>query len=103
MAKFSMVGVFNCLEGKNDEMDAALEAQVAAVADDPGVEVYTYHRGEGTSYGYFAVFSSMEAMQKASQGEAMQAAMATFGELMVEGQPSAMFMGSPLSAKGLDI
>ncbi len=103
MSKFSMVGIFNCLEGKNDEMDAALEAQVAAVADDPGVEVYSYHRGEGTSYGYFAVFASMEAMQQASQGEAMQAAMATFGELLVDGQPSSMFMGSPLSTKGLDV
>jgi len=103
MTKFSMVGVFNCEEGKNDEMEAALEAQVAAVADDPGVEVYTYHRGEGTTYGYFAVFSSMEAMQKASQSEAMQAAMATFGELLVEGKPDAMFMGTPFSGKGLDI
>ena len=103
MTKFSMVGVFNCPEGKNDEMEAALAAQVAAVADDPGVEVYSYHRGEGNSYGYFAVFSSMEAMQQASQGEAMQAAMATFGELLVDGKPDMMFMGSPFSAKGLDI
>jgi quinol monooxygenase YgiN len=101
MPKFSMVGTFHCLEGKNDEMDAALAAQVAAVADDDEVEVYSYHRGEGTSYAYFAVFTSPDAMQRVSQTEAMQAAMAQFGPLL-DGQPE-MMMGTPLSAKGLDL
>lgn len=101
MSKFSMVGTFNCQEGKNNEMDAALEAQVAAVADLDDVEVYAYHRGEGTSYAYFAVFSAPDAMQRASQTEAMQAAMAQFGALL-DGPPQ-MTMGTPLSAKGFEI
>lgn len=100
MSKFSMVGTFNCKEGMNDQMDAALEAQVSAVADLDDVEVYSYHRGEGTAYGYFAVFTTPDAMQRAAQTEAMQAAMAQFGEVL-DGQPQ-MIMGSPLAGKGLD-
>ncbi|MCP3988372.1 MAG: hypothetical protein GY724_04810 [Actinomycetia bacterium] len=101
MSKFSMVGTFNCLEGRNDEMDAALAAQVAAVADEDDAEVYSYHRGEGTSYAYFAIFCGPEAMQRVSQTEAMQVAMAQFGGLL-DGSPE-MMMGSPLSTNGLDL
>ena len=77
MSKVAMVATFNCKEGKNDEMDAALAAQVAVAAELDGVEVYSYHRGEGTDYSYFALFSSMEAIQSQGQSEALQAVMGT--------------------------
>jgi quinol monooxygenase YgiN len=76
-------------------------AQVSAVADVDGVEVYSYLRGEGSSYGYFAVFTDMASMQAASQTEAMQAAMGQFGALL-DGPPN-MVMGEALSAKGFEV
>ena len=89
MSKVSMVATFNCKEGKNDEMDAALAAQVAVAAELDGVEVYSYHRGEGTNYSYFALFSSMEAIQSQGQSEELQAS------------PPQMSMYSPVAASGL--
>ena len=68
MSKVSMVATFSCADGKADEMDAVLTAQVAAVAELDGVEVYSYHRGEGNEFSFFALFSSIEAPQ--GQGEA---------------------------------
>ena len=101
MSKVSMVATFNCKEGKNDEMDAALAAQVAVAAQLDGVEVYSYHRGEGTNYSYFALFSSMESLQSQGRSEALQAVMGTFMELLAS--PPQMAMYSPVAASGLDL
>ena len=100
MAKLSIISQFSCVEGQSAAMDAALAAQVAACDGVDGVEIYSYHRGEGDTYGFFALFSSQDAMQALQHGEAMQAAMATFGPLLA-GPPS-MSMTEPLSAHGFD-
>lgn len=101
MSKVSMVATFTCKEGKNDEMDAALAAQVAVAAEMEGVEVYSYHRGEGNNYSYFALFTSMESIQSQGQSEALQEVMATFMELLAS--PPQMAMYSPVAATGLDL
>lgn len=101
MSKVSMVATFTCKEGKNDEMDAALAAQVAAAAELEGVEVYSYHRGEGNNYSYFALFSSMESIQSQGESDALQAVMPAFMELL--GSPPQMSMYSPVAAVGLDL
>ena len=101
MSKVAMVATFRCKEGKNEEMDAALEAQVSVAAELDGVEVYSYHRGEDHTYSYFALFSSEEAIQSHGQSEALQAVMASFLELL-DGRPQ-MAMYSPVAAFGINI
>ncbi len=55
MARVSMMGTITCPDGKADEMEGVLRQMVAAAAEEPGVEIYSYHRGEGNSFSVFAL------------------------------------------------
>ena len=101
MSKVSMMGSINCQDGKADEMEAVLTEMVEAARDEPGVEIYSYHRGEGNSFSFFALMSDMESMQQHGQSEAMGAAMAKFGPLMAE--PPQMAPATPIAAIGFEI
>ena len=101
MSKVSMVATFTCAHGKGDEMDAVLTAQVAAAADLDGVEVYSYHRGEDNQYSFFALFTSMEAMQGHGEAESLKDVMPAFMSLLA-GPPN-MSVYAPIAASGLDI
>lgn len=101
MSKVSMVATFSCVEGKADEMDAVLADQVAAASQLDGVEVYSYHRGEGNQYSFFALFTSMEAMQGHGQAESLKDIMPAFMELLAG--PPDMSMYTPIAASGLEL
>jgi len=101
MGKVTMMGTITCQEGKGDEMAAVLTRMVDAAKDEPGVEVYSYHRGEGDSFAFFALMSSAESMQGHGQSEAMQVAMAEFMPLMAA--PPQMTMYTPVAGIGLDL
>jgi len=101
MSKVSMVGTFTCQDGKAGEMEAVLAAMVEAARGEPGVEIYSYHRGEGNAFWFFALMADEESMQHHGQSEAMQAAMSAFGPL-VAGPPQ-MTVTTPLAAVGLDL
>lgn len=101
MGKATMVGTISCQDGKADEMEAVLRRMVDAAADEPGVEVYSYHRGEANTFAFFAIMSDGDSMQQHGQTPAMQAAMADFGPLMAE--PPQMTMMTPIAAIGLDL
>ena len=101
MGKVSVIGTLTCQDGKADEMDAVLTQMVEAANDEPGTEIYSYHRGEGNTYWFFALMSDQESMQNHGQSEAMQAAMASFGPLMAE--PPQMSPATPIAAIGFDI
>ncbi len=101
MGRVSVFGTIECVEGKGDEMAEVLKAMVEAATDEPGVEIYSYHRGEGDEFWFFALMSSAEAMQHHGQSEAMQAAMERFGPLMAA--PPKMSTATPLAAIGLDL
>ncbi len=101
MGKVTMMGTITCQEGKGDEMAAVLTRMVDAARDEPGVEVYSYHRGEGDSFSFFALMSSAESMQGHGQSEAMQSAMADFMPLMAA--PPQMAMYTPVAGLGLDL
>ena len=45
MSKVTMVGSITCQDGKADEMEAVLSKMVEAAREEPGVEIYSYHRG----------------------------------------------------------
>ncbi len=101
MAKVSMMGTISCQDGKADAMDDVLRQMVEAAHDEPGIEIYSYHRGEGNSFSFFALMSSAEAMQQHGQSPAMQAAVAAFGPLMAA--PPQMSSATPIAAIGFDL
>jgi quinol monooxygenase YgiN len=99
MSKVSMMRTFSCQDGKADEMENALRKMVAAASDEPGIEIYSYHRSEGNNFSFFALMSSPEAMQQHGQTAALQAAMAELGPLMAAQMASA----TPIAAIGFDV
>lgn len=101
MGKASMMGTFTCQDGKAEQMESVLGDMVEAAREEPGVEVYSYHRGEGNTFWFFALMANEDAMQQHGQSEAMQAAMAAFGPL-IDGRPQ-MSMTTPVAAIGLDL
>jgi len=101
MSKVSVVGTFTCQDGKADEMEGVLTAMVKAARSEPGVEIYSYHRGEDNKFWFFALMADQESMQGHGQSEAMQAAMQDFGPLMAE--PPQMSVTKPVAAIGLDL
>jgi quinol monooxygenase YgiN len=101
MSKVSVIGTITCREGKGDEMEAVLTAMVEAAGHEPGVEVYSYHRGEGDTFWFFALMADEESMRGHGQSEAMQAVMQDFGPLMA-GKPE-MTITRPVAAIGLDL
>jgi quinol monooxygenase YgiN len=101
MSKVTMVGSFTCQDGKAEEMEAVLAAMVEAARGEPGVEIYSYHRGEENTFWFFALMADADSMQHHGQSEAMQAAMSAFGPL-VAGPPQ-MSVTTPVAALGLDL
>ncbi len=100
MSKVSVMGTFTCQDGKAAEMETVLAAMVEAAGGEPGIEIYSYHRGEGNTFWFFALMTGEEAMQNHGQSEAMQAAMQSFGPLMAE--PPQMSVTNPVAAIGFD-
>ena len=101
MSKVSVIGTFTCQDGKAGEMEAVLASMVEAASDEPGVEIYSYHRGEENTFWFFALMANGEAMLSHGQSEAMQAAMQAFGPLVAE--PPQMSVTTPVAALGLDV
>ena len=100
MSKVSMMGTFSCQDGKADDMEAVLRKMVEAASEEPGIEIYSYHRGEGNNFSFFALMSSQEAMQQHGQTPALKAVMAEFGPLMAA--PPQMSPAIPIAAIGFD-
>ena len=63
MSKVSVVGTFTCQDGKADEMEVVLTAMVEAAAGEPGVEIYSYHRGDDNKFWFFALMADEDSMQ----------------------------------------
>ena len=101
MSKVAVVGSLKCQEGKGDEMAAVLAQMVEAARGEPGVEVYSYHRGEDDTFWFFALMSDADAMQQHGRRKAMQAAMAEFMPL-ADGPPQ-MSTTRPVAAIGLEV
>ncbi len=101
MSKVTMVGSITCQDGKADEMEAVLSQMVEAAREEPGVEIYSYHRGEGNEFSFFALMTDQDAVQKHGQTDAMKAAMQAFGPLMAE--PPQMSTSTPFAAVGYEV
>ena len=101
MSKVSMMGSFTCQDGKAEEMEAVLAAMVKAAGGEPGVEIYSYHRGPENTFWFFALMADEASMRGHGQSEAMQAAMSAFGPLVAA--PPQMTVTTPVAALGLDL
>jgi quinol monooxygenase YgiN len=101
MSKVSMMGSFTCQEGKAEEMEAVLAAMVEAASSEPGVEIYSYHRGGENTFWFFALMADEESMRSHGKSAAMQAAMSAFGPLVAA--PPQMTVTTPVAALGLDL
>ncbi len=101
MSKVSVMGTLTCQDGKAEEMERVLTAMVEAARGEPGVEIYSYHRGKENTFWFFALMADEASMQNHGQSEAMQAAMSAFGPLVAE--PPQMTVTSPVAALGLDL
>jgi quinol monooxygenase YgiN len=101
MSKVTVMGTFTCQDGKAKEIEPVLAAMVEAASGEPGVEIYSYHRGKENTFWFFALMADEESMQNHGQSEAMQAAMSAF-EPLVAGPPQ-MTVTAPVAALGLDL
>jgi quinol monooxygenase YgiN len=101
MSKVTMIGTLKCQDGKVEEMEAVLATMVEAAGDEPGVEIYTYLRGEENTFWFFALMTDDESMQNHGQTGAMRAAMQAFGPLMAE--PPQMSVTTPIAALGFEV
>ncbi|PXW27009.1 UNVERIFIED_CONTAM: quinol monooxygenase YgiN [Williamsia faeni] len=101
MTKTAMVGTMSCVPGKSAEFEAALSAMVEAAAFEPGVDIYSYHRGVDGTYWFFALMEDEDAMQVHGQTTAMQSAMTAIGPLMAG--PPQMNPVTPIAAIGFTV
>jgi quinol monooxygenase YgiN len=101
MSKVSVLGTLTCRDGKAEEMAQVLTAMVEAARGEPGVEIYSYHRGKDNTFWFFALMADQESMQNHGQSEAMQAAMSAFKPLVAA--PPQMTVTTPVAAVGLDL
>ncbi len=101
MAKVSMIGTISCQAGKADEMAAVLTSMVEAAREEPGVEIYSYHRGADDEFWFFALMTDQDALAGHGQSAAMQTAMAAFGPLMAG--PPQMSTAAPVAAVGFEV
>lgn len=101
MGKVTVGGTFTCQDGKAEEMETVLTAMVEAASAEPGVEIYSYHRGEANTFWFFALMADEEAMQAHGKSEAMQTAMSKFASLV--DSPPQMMVATPVAAVGLDL
>ena len=101
MSKVSVVGTFTCQDGKAEEMETVLAAMVDAASTEPGVEIYSYHRGDDNTFWFFALMADQDSMQHHGQSDAMKAAMEGFMPLVAT--PPQMSMATPVAALGLDL
>jgi quinol monooxygenase YgiN len=101
MTKRTMMGSLECQEGQADAMERVLANMVEAARSEPGCEIYSYHRGEGNTFWFFALMTDEASMQAHGQSDAMKAAMSAFMPL-VAGPPK-MSLSTPIAAIGLDL
>lgn len=101
MSKVTMIGTMTVQEGKADEAEKVLVKMVEAAREEPGCEVYSYHRGPDDVFHFFGIMSSAEAMQAHGQTGAMGEAMQEFMPLAA-GRPQ-MTVCTPVAGLGLDL
>ena len=103
MSKIAVLAKLTAQPGKRDEIIAAFEPMMKAVADEPGTELYAFHTANDDPdvVGFYELYSDGDALAKHGGSEAMKAAGGRLAGL-VAGRPE-LIMLTPVSAKGLSV
>jgi len=103
MSKISLIAKLTAVDGKADELEAAMRAVIEAADEEDGLEVYSAHQvdGEPGTFYFFEVYRDQEARDVHGKGDRMRAAMGGFAGLLA-GRPELIVM-APVAAKGLDV
>lgn len=103
MSKISLIAKLTAVDGKTDELEAAMRSVVAAADEEDGLEVYSAHRvdGEPGTYYFFEVYRDQAAWDVHGKGDRMREAMGGFAGLLA-GRPELTVM-APVAAKGIDV
>lgn len=103
MPKISLIAKLTAVDGKIDELEAAMRHVIDEAEEEPGLEVYSVHaaQAEPGVYWFFEVYADDAAFAAHGKGERMRAAMGGFGGLL-DGRPE-ITMLTPIAAKGLDL
>ena len=103
MSKISLIAKLTAVDGKAEELEAAMRTVIEAAEEEDGLEVYSAHRvdGEPGAYYYFEVYRDQAAWDVHGKGERMREATAGFAGLIV-GRPELTVM-SPIAAKGITV
>lgn len=103
MSKISLIAKLTAVDGKAEELEAAMRGVIEAAAEEEGLEVYSAHRADDAPgvYYFFEVYRDQEAKDVHGRGDRMRTAMGAFAGLLA-GRPELTVM-TPVAAKGLDV
>jgi quinol monooxygenase YgiN len=101
VSKVSVLCSFACRDGSAPEMEALLADMVEAAVDEPGVEIYSFHRGHGNTFWFFALVRDRDVLSHLNHNAAVNAFRAEF-EKLVESPPQ-ISVTIPVAAIGLDL
>lgn len=103
MSKISLLAKLTIAEGKTEELEAAIGPLIAAADEEPGLEIYSFHKDtkDENVYYFFELYTDADALAVHGKGDGMKAAMGALGGCLA-GRPE-ITMLSPVAAKGLDI
>jgi quinol monooxygenase YgiN len=82
-------------------MEALLADMVEAAVSEPGVEIYSFHRGDENTFWFFALLTDRDSMRQHRQTDAVKAFMAEFANLAAS--PPHVSVTVPVAAIGLDL
>ncbi|MEM9036754.1 MAG: antibiotic biosynthesis monooxygenase [Actinomycetota bacterium] len=104
MSKVAIIAKLTAAEGKRDDLVAALtEHAVAAVADEPGCEIYAPHAdtGDEVTVWFYELYTDGDALAAHGKTEGFAAMGAALGGLLA-GAPEIHVL-DPIVAKGLEL
>lgn len=101
MSKISLLAKLTINEGTNNEFEGALANLVEASNEEAGLEIYSAHKADDTTYWFFELYSDDGALGVHGRGDQMKAAMKALGDLLA-GAPEVTML-TPVVAKGMDL
>lgn len=101
MSKISLVAKLTIAEGQNEPFETALHELIAVSAEESGLEIYSAHKADDTTYWFFELYSDAAAVEAHGTSDNMKQAMRALGGFLA-GAPEVHHM-TPIVAKGLDL
>ncbi|MCU0268030.1 MAG: antibiotic biosynthesis monooxygenase [Acidimicrobiales bacterium] len=101
MAKTSMFVKLVAVPGRREDVLAALERMLPVVAEEPGTEVYSFHRdsADENTVWVFELYTDGDALAAHGASDGIKELFAAIGGILAE--PPVMAITEPTAAKGL--